>query len=77
MAKKKNRINKVTIRLTPEEYKHFLVKWRASYLSQADYLMRLVDNVPVQNGELIGEYRAIKDKLDELQQDIKKLEPKP
>jgi hypothetical protein len=39
------RNNKLTIRLTPEEYKYFLAVQRNSGMSQADFLMKAVDEM--------------------------------
>ena len=44
MAKpKKGRTSKLTVRMTPEEYKHFLVLYRRSGLTQADYILKAID----------------------------------
>ena len=39
------RTSKLTIRLTPEEYKYFLAVQRASGLSQADFLMNAINKM--------------------------------
>ena len=70
------RVNKVTIRLTPEEYKHFLAVQRASTLSQADFLMHAVDNLPVPDERVLEQYKQINQKLEELKELIKGLNPK-
>ena len=41
--KKKGRTSKLTVRFTPEEYKYFLVKQRESELSQADFILMLLE----------------------------------
>jgi hypothetical protein len=70
------RESKLTIRLTPEEYKHFLAVQRASGLSQADFLMRAIDNIPLPDGRVLDEYRAIAEKMNELEVLMKNIEPK-
>ena len=75
MAKAK-RTSRLTIRLSPEEYKHFLVIQRASRLKQADFLMRAVDNIPLPDERVLEEYREIKEKMNELERLIKNIEPK-
>ena len=70
------RTNKLTIRLTPEEYKHFLAVQRNSGLSQADFLMRAIDNVPLPDARVFDQYNEIKEKLVELNEAIKNIEPK-
>lgn len=39
----RKRNNNLCIRLTPEEFKHFIVAWEKSGLSKADFLMQLID----------------------------------
>ena len=39
----RKRNNNLCIRLTPEEFKHFIASWQQSGLSKADFLMRLID----------------------------------
>lgn len=73
---RKQRNNKLTIRLTPEEYKHFLVIQRASGLSQADFLMRAIDGIPMPDERVLEEYKIITEKMDELKNLIKAIEPK-
>ena len=70
------RTNKVTIRLTPEEYKHFLAVQRARTLSQADFLMHAVDNLPVPDERVLEQYKQINEKLGELKELIQGLNPK-
>ena len=44
MAKpKEGRTSKLTVRMTPEEYKHFLVLYRRSGLTQADFILKAID----------------------------------
>ena len=46
MAKpKKGRTSKLTVRMTPEEYKHFLVLYRRSGLTQADFILKAIDEL--------------------------------
>lgn len=71
----KGRNAKLTIRLTPEEYKHFLAVQRGSGLSQADFLMRAVDSAPIPDGRLFKQYEDISQKMDELKGLIKNIEP--
>ena len=73
---KKQRTSKLTIRLTPEEYKHFLAIQRASGLSQADFLMRVVDNIPMPDERVLEEYKALTAKMVELEKLMKEIEPK-
>lgn len=73
---KTQRTNKLTVRLSPEEYKHFLAVQRASGLSQADFLMRAVDNIPMPDGRVLDEYKVVTEKLSELNDLIKNIEPK-
>lgn len=73
---KKQRNNKLTIRLTPEEYKHFLAVQRASGLSQADFLMRAIDGIPMPDERVLEEYRVISEKMAELEKLMKEIEPK-
>ena len=70
------RTSKLTIRLTPEEYKHFLAVQRNSGLSQADFLMRAIDNIPLPDGRVLEEYREINAKMKELEMLLKNIEPK-
>ena len=39
----RKRNNNLCIRLTPEEFKHFVAVWQQSGLSKADFLMYLLD----------------------------------
>ena len=73
---KVKRDSKLTIRLTPEEYKHFLAVQRASGLSQASFLMRAIDNMPIPDGRVLEEYREITERLKELEKLVKNIEPK-
>lgn len=73
---KTQRTNKLTVRLSPEEYKHFLAVQRASGLSQADFLMRAVDNIPMPDERVLKEYKNVTEKLDELTVLVKNIEPK-
>ena len=73
---KKQRNNKLTIRLTPEEYKHFLAVQRGSGLSQADFLMRAIDSIPMPDKRVLEEYVAISEKMAELEKLMKEIEPK-
>ena len=38
------RTNKLSIRVSPEEYKYFLASQRDSNMTQADFLIKLLDN---------------------------------
>ena len=71
----KTRCNKLSIRVSPEEYKHFLALQRESGLSQADFLMRLLDDIPMPDNRVLEEYRAINEKMSELQEMIKGIKP--
>ena len=46
MRKRNNNLN---IRLTPEEFKHFIAVWQQSGLSKADFLMELIDGKSEKN----------------------------
>lgn len=72
----KSRTNKLSIRLSPEEYKHFLAVQRSSGLSQADFLMRAIDNLPLPDERVFLQYKNISDKLAELNELVKEVEPK-
>lgn len=39
----RKRNNLVSIRFTPEEYKHFVAAWQQSGLSQAQFILSLID----------------------------------
>lgn len=39
----RKRNNLVSIRFTPEEYKHFVAAWQKSGLSQAQFILSLID----------------------------------
>ena len=69
------RTTKLSIRLTPEEYKHFLAIQRSSGLHQAEFLMRLVDGIPLPDERVLNEYKEINAKIDELKILIKNIEP--
>ena len=60
------RINKITIRLSPEEYKYFLAVQRNSGLSQADFLMKAVD-LMVSNKKMSEQNKDVHDQLDEIE----------
>lgn len=76
MSNKGQRTSKLTIRLTPEEYKHFLALQRLSGLSQADFLMRAIDNVPMPDGRVFEQYKEVSEKMKELAELVKGIEPK-
>ena len=73
--RKKNRTSRLTIRLTPEEYKHFLAVQRASNLSQADFLMRIVDGIPLPDKQTLEKYENLNDKFQELIQLMSEIKP--
>jgi hypothetical protein len=73
---KDKRTSMLSIRLTPEEYKHFLAVQRLSGLSQANFLMRAIDAIPMPDGRVLDEYREITNKLKELEKLVKDIEPK-
>jgi hypothetical protein len=73
--KKKNRTSRLTIRLTPEEYKHFLAVQRASNLSQADFLMRIVDGIPLPDKQTLDKYENLNEKVQELIQLMSEIKP--
>lgn len=70
------RTSKITIRLTPEEYKHFLALQQSSGLSQSDFVLRAIDNIPLPDNRVFEEYGAIKEKLNELTELVKNINPK-
>ena len=70
------RTSRLTIRLSPEEYKHFLAVQRNSGLNQADFLMRAIDNIPMPDKRVLEEYQTITEKLVELENLVKNIEPK-
>lgn len=73
--RKKNRTSRLTIRLTPEEYKHFLAVQRASNLSQADFLMRIVDGIPLPDKKTLEKYENLNEKFQELIQLMSEIKP--
>ncbi len=73
--RKKNRTSRLTIRLTPEEYKHFLAVQRASNLSQADFLMRIVDGIPLPDKKTLEKYEDLNEKFQELIQLMSEIKP--
>ena len=73
---KPQRTSRLTVRLSPEEYKHFLAVQRSSGLSQADFIMRAIDNIPMPDGRVLDEYKNLSNKVSELQEMIKNIEPK-
>lgn len=73
--RKKNRTSRLTIRLTPEEYKHFLAVQRASNLSQADFLMRIVDGIPSPDKQTLEKYENLNEKFQELVQLMSEIKP--
>ena len=73
MAKREN---KLTIRLSPEEYKHFLALQRGSGLSQADFLMRAIDGIPIPDNRDYEQYKEINEQMKELRQLMKNIKPK-
>lgn len=73
---KANRTSRLTIRLSPEEYKHFLAVQRSSGLSQADFLMRAIDSIPMPDGRVFEQYREVNEKIEELKNLVKNIEPK-
>ena len=73
--RKKNRTSRLTIRLTPEEYKHFLAVQRASNLSQADFLMRNVDGIPSPDKQTLEKYENLNEKFQELVQLMSEIKP--
>lgn len=73
--KKKNRTSRLTIRLTPEEYKHFLAVQRESQLTQADFLMRMVDGIPLPDRKTLEKYNDINEKVQELMKLISDIKP--
>ena len=73
---KAKRASRLTVRLSPEEYKHFLAVQRASGLSQADFLMRAIDSIPMPDGRVLEQYREISEKIEELKGLVQNIEPK-
>jgi len=73
--RKKDRVSRLSIRLTPEEYKHFLALQRASGLSQADFLMHAIDSIPLPDERVFEQYREIVNKIEELKILISAIEP--
>lgn len=73
--RKKNRTSRLTIRLTPEEYKHFLAVQRASNLSQADFLMRIVDGIPLPDKKTLEKYEDLNEKFQELIKLMSEIKP--
>ena len=73
---KAQRTSRLTVRLSPEEYKHFLAVQRASGLSQADFIMRAIDNIPMPDDRVLDQYKQIKEKLIEMETLLKNIEPK-
>ena len=45
----RKRNNLVSIRFTPEEYKHFIAAWQNSGLSQAKFILSLIDKKDTQS----------------------------
>lgn len=72
MAKREN---KLTIRLTPEEYKHFLALQRGSGLSQADFIMRAIDNIPIPDNRVYEQYKEMTAVMKELRDLMKNIKP--
>ena len=73
--RKKNRTSRLTILLTPEENKHFLAVQRASNLSQADFLMRIVDGIPLPDKKTLEKYEDLNEKFQELIQLMSEIKP--
>lgn len=76
MSKNSQRTSKLTIRLTPEEYKHFLAIQRSSGLTQADFLMRAVDSIPLPDERVLEQYKEVAEKMKELEVLVKGIKPK-
>lgn len=68
------RTQKLSIRLTPLEYKHFLAVQRNSGLKQADFLMRAIDSIPLPNTDAIEVCKDTEKKIDMLLEQLKSLE---
>lgn len=47
----RKRNNLVSIRFTPEEYKHFVAAWQKSGLSQAQFILSLIDKSEGKTGK--------------------------
>ena len=73
---KEGRTSRLSVRLTPEEYKHFLIMQRNSGLSQADFLMRAIDSMPLPDDRVLQQYSEINNKLNELNELVKNIKPK-
>ena len=72
MAKREN---KLTIRLTPEEYKHFLALQRGSGLSQADFILRAIDKIPIPDNRVYEQYKEMTAVMKELRDLMKNINP--